>query len=88
MVFNATFNNISVISWQSVLLMEKITDLTQVSPLAFSSTCNRTYTHLNSADSVPPHDRRETDLPEAYRLMELAVKSLVAMFSLLNLRFT
>jgi hypothetical protein len=24
MVFNATFNNISVISWQSVLLMEAI----------------------------------------------------------------
>ena len=24
MVFNATFNNISVISWQSVLLVEKI----------------------------------------------------------------
>jgi hypothetical protein len=37
MVFNATFNNISVISWQSVLLVEetgvpgeKITDLPQV----------------------------------------------------------
>ena len=37
MVFNATFNNISVISWQSVLLVEetgvhekKITDLSQV----------------------------------------------------------
>jgi hypothetical protein len=36
MVFNATFNNISVISWQSVLLveesedLEKTTDLTQV----------------------------------------------------------
>jgi len=28
MVFNATFNNISVISWRSVLLVEKITDLT------------------------------------------------------------
>jgi hypothetical protein len=27
MVFNATFNNISVISWQSVLLVEKTTDL-------------------------------------------------------------
>jgi hypothetical protein len=26
MVFNATFNNISVISWQSVLLVEEITD--------------------------------------------------------------
>jgi len=33
MVFNATFNNISVISWWSVLLVEdpeKITDLSQV----------------------------------------------------------
>jgi hypothetical protein len=30
MVFNATVNNISVISWQSVLLVEKITDLSQV----------------------------------------------------------
>ena len=30
MMINATFNNISVISWQSVLLMEKTTDLLQV----------------------------------------------------------
>jgi hypothetical protein len=33
MVFNVTFNNISVISWRSVLLMEdpeKTTDLSQV----------------------------------------------------------
>jgi hypothetical protein len=30
MVFNATSNNISVISWWSVLLMEKTTDLPQV----------------------------------------------------------
>ena len=30
MVFNASVNNISVISWQSVLLVEKITDLSQV----------------------------------------------------------
>jgi hypothetical protein len=30
MVFNATFNNISVISWRSVLLVEKTTDLSQV----------------------------------------------------------
>jgi len=27
MVFNATFNNISVILWQSVLLVEETTDL-------------------------------------------------------------
>jgi hypothetical protein len=30
MVVNATFNNISVISWQSVLLEEETTDLSQV----------------------------------------------------------
>jgi len=30
MVFNATFNNLSVILWQSVLLVEKTTDLSQV----------------------------------------------------------
>jgi hypothetical protein len=30
MVFNATFNNISVISWGSVLLVEETTDLSQV----------------------------------------------------------
>jgi hypothetical protein len=30
MVFNATFNNISVISWRSVVLVEKNTDLSQV----------------------------------------------------------
>ena len=29
-VLNATFNNISVISWRSVLLVEKTTDLSQV----------------------------------------------------------
>ena len=30
MVFNATFNNISVISWLPVLLVDKTTDLSQV----------------------------------------------------------
>ena len=30
LVFKATFNNISVISWRSVLLVEKNTDLLQV----------------------------------------------------------
>ena len=29
-VFNATFNHVSVISWRSVLLVEEITDMSQV----------------------------------------------------------
>ena len=53
MVFNATFNNISVISWQSVLLVEKTTNLPQVTkvnqkvvsstPLHFSGDRHRLY---------------------------------------------
>jgi hypothetical protein len=35
MVFNATFNNILVISWWSVLLVEKTTDLPQVTDKFF-----------------------------------------------------
>jgi len=30
MVLNATFNNISIIAWWSVLLVEETTDLSQV----------------------------------------------------------
>ena len=30
MVFNATFNNISVILWRSIVLVEKTTDLPKV----------------------------------------------------------
>jgi hypothetical protein len=30
MVFNTTFNNISIISWRPVLLVEETTDLLQV----------------------------------------------------------
>ena len=36
MVYNATFNNISVISWRSVLLLEKTTDLLQVADTVLS----------------------------------------------------
>jgi hypothetical protein len=35
MVFNATFNNISAISWQSVLLVEETTDLPQVTEVHY-----------------------------------------------------
>ena len=34
MMFNATFNNSSVISWRSVLLVAKTTDLSQVTDVA------------------------------------------------------
>jgi hypothetical protein len=33
MVFNATFNNITAISWQSVLLLEQTTNLQQVTDI-------------------------------------------------------
>ena len=35
MMFNTTFNNISVISWRSVLLLEETVDLQQVTDKLF-----------------------------------------------------
>jgi hypothetical protein len=43
MVFNATFNNISVISWRSVLLVEKTIDLPQVTDKLYHKTLHRTH---------------------------------------------
>jgi hypothetical protein len=42
MVFNATFNNISAISWRSVLLKEE-TDLSQVTDKLYHIMLNQVY---------------------------------------------
>ena len=51
MVFNATFNNISVISWRSVLLMEETRENHQ--PV----TSNRQILSHNVVSSTPLHER-------------------------------
>jgi hypothetical protein len=43
MVFNATFNNITVISWLSVLLVEKTTDLPQVTDKSYHRIVHRVH---------------------------------------------
>ena len=53
MVFNTTFNNISFISWWSVLLVkypEKTTDLSQVTDKLYHPAMNGVRTHNFSCD--------------------------------------
>ena len=51
MVFNATFNNISVILWQSVLLEEKSIDLSQVRQTLSHNVVLSTPRHVRDSNS-------------------------------------
>ena len=60
MVFNATFNNISIISWQSALQVKE-TGLPEENHLPVASHCQTALSH-NVVSSTPRHERGSNTL--------------------------
>jgi hypothetical protein len=60
MLFNATFNNISVIAWGSVLLVEKTTDLLQVTDKLYCIMLNQVHLAEPGNKEIKKSSNKET----------------------------
>jgi hypothetical protein len=63
MMFNATFNNFLVISWQSVLLVEKTTDLSHVTDKLSHEVVHRALSGIRTPNISGDRHRLYQSLP-------------------------
>jgi len=75
MVFNATFNNISVISWRSVLLVEE-TGIPREKPPICSKSLTKLY-HIMLFSSTPCMSKRVGDSTNNIHLLSILLSIIV-----------
>ena len=76
MVFNTTFNNISVILWRSFSLVEETTDMSQITPILHRMVVGHTTTHAIVHITTPGTLIASTNKTDHHDITEILLNKL------------